>query len=88
MWSGIPRPGKFPRYVLIRKLRHTQDLKDLKVLMVNDRTDLEDQLGETASTGEKVYFVNSSQDLKGLKGDQSTLHMVMIHKFMERETGP
>ena len=74
---------------LIRKLRHTHDLKDLKVLMINDRNDLEEQLGETASlTGEKVYFVNSSQDLKeDLKGDQSTLHMVMIHKFMERETG-
>lgn len=73
---------------LIRKLRRLDDLKDMKVLMVNDRTDLEDQLSGTASlTGEKVYFVDSSKDLKtDLKGDQSTLHMVMIHKFMERET--
>ena len=74
---------------LVRKLRKTEDLKDLKVLMVNDRNDLEDQLGETAAlTDEKVYFVDSSNDLKNdLKGDQSTMHMVMIHKFMERETG-
>lgn len=74
---------------LVRKLRRMDDLKDMKVLMVNDRTDLEEQLGGTAAlTGEKVYYVDSSSDLKkDLKGDQSTLHMVMIHKFMERETG-
>ena len=31
---------------VIRKLRSCDDLKDYKVCMVNDRIDLEDQLGE------------------------------------------
>lgn len=74
---------------LVRKLRRMDELKDMKVLMVNDRTDLEDQLGETASlTGEKVHFIGDSKSLKAdLTGEASTLNMVMIHKFMERETG-
>ena len=40
---------------VIRKLRMCEDLKDYKVCLVNDRKDLEKQLGETAElTGEKV----------------------------------
>ena len=50
---------------VIRKLRMCDDLKDYKVCLVNDRTDLEDQLGDTAAlTGEKVTFITSSEDLK------------------------
>jgi len=33
---------------VIRKLRMCDDLKDYKVCLINDRTDLENQLGETA----------------------------------------
>ena len=56
---------------VIRKLRMCDDLKDYKVCLVNDRTDLEEQLGETAElTGEKVTYIASSDDLKAkLKGD-------------------
>ena len=44
---------------LVRKLRSQEDLKDYKILMVNDRTDLEDQLSRTARlTGEKVTIIN------------------------------
>jgi len=70
---------------VIRKLRMCDDLKDYKVCLVNDRTDLEDQLGETAAlTGEKVSFITSSQDLKQkLATDSSNLNMVMLHKFNE-----
>lgn len=70
---------------LIRKMRMCDDLKDYKVCLVNDRTDLEKQLGETAElTGEKVTYIASSEDLKAnLKGDKSNLNMVMIHKFQE-----
>ena len=55
---------------VIRKLRMCDDLKDYKVCLVNDRKDLEKQLGETAElTGEKVTFIASSEDLKAkLKG--------------------
>ena len=70
---------------VIRKLRMCDDLKDYKVCLINDRRDLEKQLGETAvMTNEKVTFINSSDDLKAkLKGDASNLNMVMIHKFQE-----
>ena len=70
---------------VIRKLRMCDDLKDYKVCLVNDRRDLETQLGETAQlTGEKVAYIASSQDLKAkLKGSASNLNMVMIHKFQE-----
>lgn len=70
---------------LIRKLRQCADLKDHKICLVNDRRDLEAQLGETAAlTGEKVTFITSSNELKArLASDASNLNMVMVHKFQE-----
>ena len=70
---------------VIHKIRMCDDLKDYKICLINDRKDLEKQLGETASlTGEKVTFITSSADLKEkLKGPASNLNMVMIHKFQE-----
>ncbi|MEI8372804.1 MAG: HsdR family type I site-specific deoxyribonuclease [Planctomycetota bacterium] len=70
---------------LIRKLRMCEDLKDYKVCLINDRKDLEKQLGETAVlAGEKVTFISSSDELKTkLATDSSNLNMVMIHKFQE-----
>lgn len=70
---------------VIRKLRMCDDLKDYKVCLVNDRKDLEKQLGETAvATGEKVTFIESSEEMKEkLAGDASNLNMVMVHKFNE-----
>jgi type I restriction enzyme R subunit len=72
---------------LVRKMRSQNDLKDYKVLMVNDRKDLDKQLGETAAlTGETVYRITSSDQVKEkLKDDSSTLNMVMIHKFREAD---
>ncbi|MBD2329270.1 HsdR family type I site-specific deoxyribonuclease [Alkalinema sp. FACHB-956] len=69
----------------IRKLRHTEDLKDFKVCLVCDRTDLEKQLGETAAlTGEAVNKISSSTALKTeLATSTSDLNMVMVHKFQE-----
>jgi len=72
---------------LVRKMRSLDDLKGYKILMVNDRKDLDKQLGETAAlTGETVYRINSSDDVKSkLNDDSSTLNMVMIHKFREAD---
>lgn len=72
---------------LVRKLRHTEDMKDFKIIMVNDRTDLEDQLSNTATlTGETVKIIGSSSDVKTkLANDKSNLNMVMVHKFAERD---
>lgn len=70
----------------VRKLRTSKDLFDLKVVMVNDRTDLEEQLGGTASlTGEKAVTIGNRADLQSrLKGSDSGLYLVMVHKFQER----
>ncbi|WP_394225953.1 type I restriction endonuclease subunit R [Pseudoalteromonas spongiae] len=72
---------------LVRKMRSTKDLNEYKVLMVNDRKDLDEQLGKTASlTGETVYSISSSDEVKKeLCDDRSTLNMVMVHKFREAD---
>ncbi|GAB3695396.1 HsdR family type I site-specific deoxyribonuclease [Spirosoma flavus] len=72
--------------MLVRKLRSMAVLKDYKVLLVNDRIDLEDQLGETATlTGETIDFVETTAQLKAkLATPSSNVVMVMIHKFQER----
>ncbi len=75
---------------LIRKLRMCEDLKDYKVCLINDRTDLEEQLGRTAQlTGETVTYIESAEDLREkLATDASNLNMVMVHKFREfRDSG-
>lgn len=70
----------------VRKLRTSTDLFDLKVLMVNDRTDLEEQLGGTATlSNEKVTTIANRADLQErLQGNDSGLYLVMVHKFQER----
>ena len=72
---------------VIRKLRRCEDLKDYKVMLVNDRIDLEDQLGKTAElAGEKVTYITCSEDVKTkLSGPESNLNMVMVHKFQEAD---
>ena len=69
----------------IRKIRMCDDLKDFKVCLINDRKDLETQLGVTADlTGEKVNIIKSSDALrKKLSKTASDLNMVMVHKFQE-----
>lgn len=68
---------------LVKKLRDTDDLKDYKIIMINDRTDLEDQLSETATlTGESVTIIDHRRDLDKLKTTTSNLNMVMLHKFL------
>ncbi len=72
---------------LARMLRASRDLNDFKTLLVNDRIDLEDQLGQTATLiGGKVNVIASTQALRShLATDSSDINMVMVHKFMERE---
>ncbi len=70
-----------------RMLRASSDLNDFKILLVNDRVDLEDQLGETAALiGGKVNVIENSQALRRhLATDSSDVNMVMVHKFQERK---
>ncbi|MBS1854932.1 MAG: type I restriction endonuclease subunit R [Acidobacteria bacterium] len=69
-----------------RMLRASCDLADFKIVMVNDRIDLEDQLSGTARLiGGKVNVIETTSDLRlHLGTGASDVNMVMVHKFMER----
>lgn len=67
---------------LIKKMRDTDDLKDFKIVIVNDRRDLEEQLSETVKlTGEKCLTIEHRDELVQMANETSNLNMVMIHKF-------
>ncbi|WP_445362973.1 type I restriction endonuclease subunit R [Microbulbifer sp. ANSA003] len=70
-----------------RMLRSSKDLNDYKILLINDRVDLEDQLAETATIiGGRVNTIESTQTLRrDLATDSSDINMVMVHKFQQRE---
>ncbi len=69
-----------------RMLRAARDLEDFKILLVNDRVDLEDQLAGTAKLiGGKVNVIESTARAARAPGTEaSDINMVMVHKFMER----
>ena len=70
-----------------RMLRASQDLEDFKILLINDRVDLEEQLGETAALiGGTGHVIDSTRALRRqLATDASDINMVMVHKFQERD---
>lgn len=69
-----------------RMLRASADLADFKIVMINDRVDLEEQLAGTAKLiGSRVNVISSTDDLRRHLGtDASDVNMVMVHKFTER----
>ncbi|RLE25862.1 MAG: type I restriction endonuclease subunit R, partial [Acidobacteria bacterium] len=69
-----------------RMIRASADLQDFKIVLVNDRQDLETQLARTARLiGGKVNVISSTDELREhLSTDASDLNMVMVHKFSER----
>jgi type I restriction enzyme R subunit len=71
---------------LVRKLRSTPDLRRFKVVVVTDRSDLERQLGQTATlTGEPVQRVRDTEDLKRiLRLPGPDLVFAMIQKYQDR----
>jgi type I restriction enzyme R subunit len=72
---------------LARMIRASRDLNDYKIVLVNDRQDLEEQLGETATlVGGRVNVIESRQGLRAhLSTDSSDVNMVMVHKFQEHK---
>lgn len=68
-----------------RMLRASRDLNDMKILMVVDRADLEDQLAGTARLiGGKINLVESRAAVRDvLSSPASDVNMVMVHKFVE-----
>lgn len=70
-----------------RMLRASRDLNDYKILLINDRVDLEDQLAGTATLiGGRINTIESSHALREQLGtDSSDINMVKVHKFQVRE---
>lgn len=71
---------------LARMLRASADLQDYKIILVNDRADLETQLARTARLiGGKVNVIASTANLREhLSTGASDINMVMVHKFFEQ----
>jgi type I restriction enzyme, R subunit len=72
---------------MARMLRAAPDLGDYKIVLINDRTDLEDQLTKTATLiGGRVNTIENTRSLRDrLSTDSSDINMVMVHKFQQRE---
>ncbi|MDP3014561.1 MAG: DEAD/DEAH box helicase family protein, partial [Candidatus Subteraquimicrobiales bacterium] len=71
---------------LIRKIRTIDELKQFKIVIVTDRTDLEGQLEGTAGLAEKPKkIINTNQLMRELRTDTSNLVMVMVQKFLKRD---
>jgi type I restriction enzyme R subunit len=68
-----------------RMLRASRDLNDMKIVMVVDRADLEDQLAATAKLiGGKINLIESRAAIREtLASPASDVNMVMVHKFLE-----
>jgi len=72
---------------LARMIRASQDLSDYKLVLVNDRQDLEEQLCDTATLiGGRVNVIENRRSLRmHLSTDSSDVNMVMVHKFQEQK---
>lgn len=70
-----------------RMIRASRDLHDHKIVLINDRVDLEKQLAKTATLiGGRVNVIDSTDSLRTeLASDTSDLNMVMVHKFQQRD---
>jgi type I restriction enzyme, R subunit len=71
---------------LVKKLRTIPELRRFKVVVVTDRTDLEDQLSKTAKLAGQVMRVAGSADAAKthLARQEPDLVFVMIQKLQER----
>lgn len=70
-----------------RMIKYSGDLSDYKIILINDRVDLEEQLSETAALiGGRVNIIENTDHLRQhLSTDSSDVNMVMAHKFQERD---
>lgn len=80
--------GKSLTMVFVARLiRTSRDLSDYKILLINDRVDLEEQLSKTAKLiGGRIRTIDSTDTLRTqLANDTSDVNMVMAHKFQQRD---
>jgi type I restriction enzyme R subunit len=74
---------------LIRAMRSHPELRRFKIVLVTDRTDLQDQLGDTATlTGETIKVARTASEVKGLLSRPGPgVVMAMIQKYRDTEGG-
>ena len=74
---------------LIRAMRSHPELRRFKIVLVTDRTDLEDQLADTAGlTGETIKVARNSNGVKELLSQPGPgVVMAMIQKYRDTEGG-
>ena len=74
---------EFNHGFLVRKLRSSDDLKDLKIISIVDRVDLEEQLADTLQICQRILsIIDSKADLQNWTMIRANLNIVMIHKFL------
>lgn len=74
---------------LIRAMRSHPELRRFKIILVTDRTDLQDQLGDTATlTGETVKVARNANEVKELLSQPGPgVVMAMIQKYRDTDNG-
>jgi type I restriction enzyme R subunit len=72
---------------LVKHSRSIKELQDYKILFIVDRSDLQEQLEETATLiGEEILTASNGNDLKKkLSNDVSNINMTMMQKFSDGE---
>ncbi len=72
---------------LVKHSRGIEELQDYKILFIVDRSDLQEQLEETATLiGEEILVAANGNDLKKkLSNDVSNINMTMMQKFNDGE---
>jgi len=87
VWHYLGSGKSFTMVFLVRKMRTLPDLRQFKIVVVTDRTNLEKQLSETAAlTGETVRKVRSTQKLKEVVAEEGPdLVFAMIQKYQQRD---
>ena len=72
---------------LVKHSRSIKELQDYKILFIVDRSDLQEQLEETATLiGEEIHIASNGNDLKKkLSNDVSNINMTMMQKFNDGE---
>lgn len=72
---------------LVKHSRSIKELQDYKILFIVDRSDLQEQLEETATLiGEEILIASNGNDLKKkLSNDVSNINMTMMQKFSDGE---
>jgi type I restriction enzyme, R subunit len=74
---------------LIRAMRSHPELRRFKIVLVTDRTDLQDQLGDTAAlTGETIKVARNANEVKELLSQPGPgVVMAMIQKYRDTDNG-